>query len=72
MGAPTTVIIPAGKSRTLRYGVLFVPYEGDGLDDGIDAVEEGEKVLVCTGKNGANRFAADPEFEILKRIRAKI
>jgi hypothetical protein len=72
MGAPTTVVIPAGKSRTLRYGVLFAPYEGDGLDGGIAALEEGEKALVCKGKNGASRFAADPEFEILKRIRAKI
>jgi hypothetical protein len=70
LGAPTTVMIPAGKSRTLRYGTLFAPYEGKALDGGILAAEAEEGALVCKGKEGTARFTADTAFRVLKGLKA--
>jgi hypothetical protein len=71
MGAPTTVCIPAGKSRVLRYGTFFGPYEGGVLDNGVSSAEDGGGLLALAGKNGAGRFTADPSFGILKKIEAR-
>ncbi|MDR1106475.1 MAG: hypothetical protein LBL44_08975 [Treponema sp.] len=68
LGAPAVVIIPAGKSRTLRYGTLFAPYGEKILDGGIAAVEGGDGILACGGKGGTARFGADGEFRVLKKI----
>jgi hypothetical protein len=70
LGAPTTVRIPAGKSRTLRYGTLFAPYDNAALDSGVCSAEAGDGSLALAGKNGTNHFAADPVFKILKKIEA--
>jgi hypothetical protein len=70
LGAPSTVRIPAGQSRVLRYATLFAPYEGGSRDGGICSGEGGDAALVCTGKNGTGRFTADPGFGILKRLEA--
>ena len=71
MGAPTTVRIPAGKSRTLRYGTLFSPYDGAVLDSGVCSAAAGKDSLILAGKNGTGHFTADPAFKILKEIEAK-
>ena len=71
LGAPTTARVPAGKSRVLRYGTLFAPYEGSSLDHGIGFVEAGNGSLSLAGKNGADSFAADPAFTVLKRLEAR-
>jgi hypothetical protein len=71
LGAPTTVRVPAGKSRTLRYGTLCAPYDGAVLDSGVCSAEAGNGSLALAGKNGAGHFAADPAFMILKAIEAK-
>jgi hypothetical protein len=70
MGAPTTVVIPAGKRRVLRYGTLFAPYAGGALDHGIRSVEGGGAALALSGKQGTGQFTADPSFAILKRLEA--
>jgi hypothetical protein len=44
LNAPATVRIPAHGARTLRYGVLFAPYEGTALDQGIRTIEADGKV----------------------------
>ena len=67
LGAPTTVRIPAGKTRTLRYGTFFAPYEGNYLDSGVSSAEAGEDQLILNGKTGG-RFAADTAFKLLKRL----
>ncbi|GHV60542.1 hypothetical protein AGMMS49587_02170 [Spirochaetia bacterium] len=72
MGAPVTVLIPAGKTRTLRYGVLFAPYGGNTLDGGIDSLEAEESLLICKGRQDSERFAADTGFGILKEIQKKL
>jgi hypothetical protein len=70
LGAPVTVVIPAGKSRTLRYGTLFAPYGNKALDGGMIAAEAEDGSLVCRGKEGTARFAADTAFRVLKGIKA--
>ncbi|GHV42803.1 hypothetical protein AGMMS49546_22670 [Spirochaetia bacterium] len=72
MGAPVTALIPAGRTRTLRYGVLFAPYSGNALDDGIQSIETEESLLICKGKHDSSRFTADPAFGVLKKIQAKL
>lgn len=71
MGAPSTFRIPAGKTRVLRYGTLFAPYEGGALDGGIRAAKAGSGSLALSGKSGGAQFAADPSFGVLKRIEAQ-
>jgi len=72
LDAPTTVNIPAGAEKILRYGTLFAPYEQDALDRGIYSLAGEERALVCQGKSGYWRFAADPGFSILKALEKKI
>jgi hypothetical protein len=70
LGAPATVRIPAGKSRTLRYGTFFAPCEGGVLDSGICSAAGEDSRLILSGKNGSGRFPADPAFTVLKRLEA--
>ncbi len=70
LGAPTTVTIPAGESRILRYGTLFAPYGEGTLDSGVSALEGEKNALVCRGKSGASRFAAEADFRTLKSLEA--
>ena len=71
LGAPTTVCVPAGKTRVLRYGTLFAPYEGNALDSGVCSSEAGDGLLILKGKNESGRFAADAKFRLLKRLEAE-
>jgi hypothetical protein len=71
LGAPTTVTIPAGGAKTLRYGSLFAPYDEAGLDQGITGIEGESSELVCTGKGKSQRFAADPAFILLKGLQSR-
>ena len=68
LGAPATVTIPAGKQKVIRYGCLFAPYEGSGLDEGIISLEAEAGALVGGGRGGGLRFSADPSFTILKGL----
>ncbi|MDR2103011.1 MAG: hypothetical protein LBP42_02790 [Treponema sp.] len=68
MGAPTTVLIPALGKKTLRYGVLFAPYENHTLDEGIISIEAQEAALICKGKHAIQQYHADPGFTVLKKI----
>ena len=77
LGAPTTVVIPAHASMTLRYGTLFAAYSGTVLDGGIGSVEKDGERLICqgkkmkeNGKSGSKQtiFPADPDFNGLKSI----
>jgi hypothetical protein len=68
MGAPTTVTIPAHSSRTLRYGVLFTPYDNNSLDQGIRTIEVDSRRLICTAPQGTWSFDAEPSFEGLKQL----
>ena len=68
LDTPTTVNIPAGEERVLRYGTLFAPYKENTLDEGVISLEGEKEALVCKGKNGHYRFAADPGFDILKKL----
>jgi hypothetical protein len=70
LGAPTTIRIPAGTSRILRYGTLFAPYENGGLDSGIRSVEGGGDSLTLAGNTGSGRLSADSAFGLLKRLEA--
>jgi hypothetical protein len=70
LGAPTTVCIPSGKTRTLRYATFFAPYEGNILDNGVCSASPEDGALALGGKNGGVRFTADPAFKILKRLEA--
>jgi len=72
MDVPTTVTIPGGKEKIIRYGTLFSPYTGTALDEGVNAIEGEAHALVCKGKTGHCRFAADPGFDILKTLEKKI
>ena len=72
LDVPTTVTIPAGKEKVLRYGSLFAPYRENILDEGVSSVEGEADALVCKGKGGHWRFAADPGFGILKALEKKI
>jgi hypothetical protein len=68
LGAPATVIVPAGKQKVIRYGCLFAPYEGSTLDEGVVSVKAETGAMAAEGKGGAQRFAADPSFTILKGL----
>ena len=68
MGAPTTVIIPGGRKKYIRYGCLFAPYGGEILDGGVRSVEAEAAALVCQGTGLYWRFNADPFFTILKTL----
>jgi hypothetical protein len=78
LNAPATVRIPAHGARTLRYGVLFAPYEGTALDQGIRTIETDGKTdsgadgprLVCSGSKESRFFNADPAFTVLKQLDA--
>ncbi|GHU15198.1 hypothetical protein FACS1894163_01080 [Spirochaetia bacterium] len=72
MGAPVTTLIPAGKTRTLRYGTLFAPYDGNTLDEGIGSMEAEESLLICKGKSDSARFSADMGFGVIKKIQSKL
>jgi hypothetical protein len=75
LDAPTTVLIPAGGEKILRYGTLFASYGANGgknLDEGIESIEAEEKALVCKGRSGHERFNADPRFTLLKVLEKKI
>jgi hypothetical protein len=83
LNAPTTVSIPAHGVRTLRYGVLFAPYEGAVLDQGIRTIEAdnglpgrtegypGDSRLVCSGTKEFWSFRADSAFTVLKQIETR-
>jgi hypothetical protein len=72
LGTPTTVIVPAGKQKVMRYGCLFAPYEGPVLDEGVVSLEAEANNLVSAGNGGICRFAADPSFTILKGLEKRI
>ena len=72
LGAPATVIIPAGKQKVIRYGSLFASYEGTSLDEGVLSLEAQAGALLGIGKKDKNRFAADPFFSVLKKIEQRI
>jgi len=72
LDAPVTVNIPGGAEKVLRYGTLFAPYEQNILDSGINTLEGESAALVCQGKSGYWRFAADPGFGVLKILEKKI
>jgi hypothetical protein len=71
MGAPTTVYIPAGKSRILRYATLFAPYEGSALDNGVHSIAAENGGIMLSGKSGGGHFAADPDFGEMKKLEAQ-
>jgi hypothetical protein len=67
LGNPATVKIPGMGQKTLRSGILFAPYDGAALDEGIGTVQGEESALVCSGKETV-RFAADPGFRVLREL----
>ncbi len=68
LGSATTVTIPAGQARTLRYGTLFAAYEGGTLDQGVSAVQAEGRRLACTGSKETAAFDADGDFRTLKQL----
>jgi len=72
LGVPATATIPAGAEKVVRYGTLFAPYGDTALDEGVVSLEGEAAALVCKGKSGHYRFAADPGFGILKALEKKI
>jgi len=72
MGVPATVVIPAGKQKTVRYGCLFAPYEGPSLNDGVLTLDAENNTLVSGGTGGCWRFNADPFFTVLKSLEKKL
>jgi hypothetical protein len=72
LGAPTTVTIPAGGQKTIRYGCLFAHYDGSALDEGVLSLNAEAGFLVSEGKGGSQRFAADPSFAVLKALEKKL
>jgi hypothetical protein len=72
LGAPTTVIIPAGKQKVIRYGTLFAPYEGSVFDNGICSVEADSGIVADAGSTGSFRFAADTSFAVLKGLEKRV
>jgi hypothetical protein len=74
MGNPTTVTIPAGSTKNLRYGTLFAPYQTNVLDNGVYCVNrDGQNALIVSRNEtgGYHVFTADAEFTLLKRLAAK-
>jgi hypothetical protein len=67
LGSPTTVTIPAGESKTLRYGTGLAPCAAS-LYEGINAIEGEESALSCKGKGGVFKIKADPAFSCLKKL----
>ncbi|MCL1928888.1 MAG: hypothetical protein FWG07_08880 [Treponema sp.] len=67
LGNQTTVKIPSLGQKTLRSGVLFAPYEGTGLDEGISSIKAEAETLVCIGKESVS-FSADPYFYVLRAL----
>lgn len=67
LGSPTVAAIPAGGSKSLRYGTAFAPCAAS-LYEGIDAVEGEENALLCKGKGGVFKISADPAFGCLKKL----
>jgi hypothetical protein len=68
LGNPTTVTIPAGGTKNLRYGTLFAPYTDTALDSGLNAVNPGHGGVVAGARNGHQVFTADWEFTLLKKL----
>lgn len=70
MGAPTTVIIPGGSVRVLRYGTLLAGYGQNQLDGGVDTLEQNGRELVFVSGNGRNlvRIPADAGFSGLRQL----
>jgi hypothetical protein len=72
LGAPTTVLIPAGGEKTLRYGSLFAPYDGSVLDNGVESAAAEENRIIASGGSGKRQsFAADPGFAIIKALASR-
>ncbi|MDR0599430.1 MAG: hypothetical protein LBG84_05035 [Treponema sp.] len=67
MGNPVTVTIPAMGHKTLRSGVLYAPYLGTSLDEGIGIVHGEESRIICSGRE-MSFFNADPLFKVLKKL----
>ena len=72
LDSPTTVTIPGGTERVLRYGTLFAPYGQKALDSGVDSLSGESNALVCQGKGGRWSFPADPGFAVLKALEKKV
>lgn len=68
LGRPTTIRIPAGGKRTLRYGTLFAQYGAECLDGGVEAItaENGQLALRC--RAAEERVPADAAFAGLKAL----
>ncbi|MDR3147271.1 MAG: hypothetical protein LBU00_02705 [Treponema sp.] len=68
LGNPTTVTIPAGGIKTLRYATLFTPYTDTALDNGVSSLNPTGGGIVAAARNGGQAFTADWEFKLLKKI----
>jgi hypothetical protein len=71
LGVPSTLFIPGGSRKYIRYGCLFAPYDSQVLDQGILSIEAETKALVANGSAGYQRFDADPLFTVLKALEKK-
>jgi hypothetical protein len=72
LGSPATVTIPANAKKTLYYGTLFAPYERRILDSGIVGIDSEEAHLVCKSATEFWKFDADPDFTVIRGLKAKI
>jgi hypothetical protein len=72
LDTPATFTVSAGSRRTLRYGVLFAPYEKTVLDNGVGSLEGEGTALVCKGKSEFWRYPADPAFTALRKLEKKV
>lgn len=68
LGAPTTVVIPAGETKVQRYGTAFSRYENDRLGLGVQSVEQEADALVLKRGKVWTRIEADSTFQVLMRM----
>ena len=69
MGNPSFLELDSGASGSLYYGTLFMEYEGNILDRGVESVEPGDGALILKGYGGKSvSVKADWNFTILKQL----
>jgi hypothetical protein len=68
LGNPTMVEIPAGGSRTLRYGVAIVELGADLVREGVAAVEAEEGAMILKGAKAFQRVAIGADFALARHL----
>jgi hypothetical protein len=72
LGAPTSVLIPAGETWVQRYGTAFTSYDNVKMGSGIQSVEQVVEGLVLKRGKAWAFIESDTTFHFLKQMEQKL